>query len=1249
MSEETQKSDADSVSEIDPQENRNKGFVILVLAFVALALIAYGVFYFWQQNANRLSAQQGAELLRTKDEAIAYLEDENEDSGSLPGGAGRTNGYQEAAKRFRALRADLPHEILPIRDLAITQVTQLETDSGDLNAEEKQRAYQQAVESCELLLQADPRSALPHLMLSSIRKHLVSESVDVFKLAIEDARRAVAAEPDSLEANYLLAWRLKETDQVDECRQAFEKTYRLSPRNIRVLMDYIPWLAQQQDQQKYVEVVTENRKFLELLGRHLAIVSGTPDKTPQEIDQWLTAAKTGDWQQAFLRPQIMSNRLLPVSIHQSDYKKVNPSFLDFVLHDFSEDFYARWQQPPADATDNSQPLKAIFQLDPDFKSPEIFRAFRMVDFNLDIPVDLVGVTEDALVVIAQTDPQSWNELLRHPLEGDYAGILAADFDRDKRQNSDWSDAMREIVKGADRIEAVEEDPADPDFVVYGKSGLSVLINDTDKLTKVEQSPAINSITNITAATLIDIEADSDLDLIVANDQGFHILMNPGNMQLIDFTDVSLLPATTEKIATLQIVDWDRDVDVDVIVGFQSGKVGLLENLLHGQFRFVELTGLFADFQGGASLRVAEIDGNASWDLVGIDQQGITTCFTKTSEKGVTATRIEKLAFDAVTNLELGDLDNDTFLDAVAWGETPIKFAHGSANAFRSAEFSLNPARIPAATCLEDIDLDGDLDLIVSTDQGTHWFQNRLPKNNSIDVFPVGIHGSKARVNHHGIGSLIELKSGDRYQAQTITSPLIHFGLGQAESARILRIVWTNGMPQNVINPKANLVIREMMFDKGSCPFIYLWNGEQYEFFTDCLWAAPIGLRISNEITAPTRPWEYLKIPGERLKPRDGFYAIQLTEELWEAAYFDEVRLIAVDHPEAVDIFTNEKVGPPQIAQPKIFTVSDKRLPVQAIDQHGRDVLPLIRSEDGRYMQGFTTTLRKGLAPVHYLEMDLGDLKDAQEITLFLTGWIRPSDSSLNIHASQNPELPLAEPPQVYVPDAQGAWQLAIAPMGFPGGKTKTIAVDLSHAFLCDDHRLRIQTSAEIYWDHVFFSLDEPQQELRVQEMSVATADLHYRGFSRRYFVNQQSPELFDYQDLETALRWPPMRGQFTRYGDVSDLLRSSDDQLAVIGAGDEMTVQFAIPQTEPPAGWKRDFILYSVGYDKDADLNTYFGQSSEPLPFQQMSSYPYDDASKSSFSRDYLDQYQTRRQSWSRFWKRIQRYPQKNDEHLSND
>ena len=78
--------------------------------------------------------------------------------------------------------------------------------------------------------------------------------------------------------------------------------------------------------------------------------------------------------------------------------------------------------------------------------------------------------------------------------------------------------------------------------------------------------------------------------------------------------------------------------------------------------------------------------------------------------------------------------------------------------------------------------------------------------------------------------------------------------------------------------------------------------------------------------------------------------------------------------------------------------------------------------------------------------------------------------------------------------------------------------------------------------------------------------------------------------------------------------------------GDETTVEFdALPA--PPAGWTRDFLLYSDGWIKDSDLNTAYGTTVDPLPYHAITSYPYgpgDGYPADSARQRYLREYNTR-------------------------
>ncbi|MGE5193761.1 MAG: hypothetical protein ACM3U2_14795, partial [Deltaproteobacteria bacterium] len=141
--------------------------------------------------------------------------------------------------------------------------------------------------------------------------------------------------------------------------------------------------------------------------------------------------------------------------------------------------------------------------------------------------------------------------------------------------------------------------------------------------------------------------------------------------------------------------------------------------------------------------------------------------------------------------------------------------------------------------------------------------------------------------------------------------------------------------------------------------------------------------------------------------------------------------------------------------------------------------------------------------------------------------------------------------------------------------------------------------------------------------------------------SQFGPPGYDYNRVRTTPKWAPMAGRFTRYGDVAELLQVADDQQVVFGSGDEITVAFHVPANDPPAGWKRDFLLYNVGWDKDNDLNVVTSQAVDPLPFQGMSGYPYradEQFPETPRHREYLRKYQTREQFPLKFWREVQQF-----------
>jgi hypothetical protein len=198
------------------------------------------------------------------------------------------------------------------------------------------------------------------------------------------------------------------------------------------------------------------------------------------------------------------------------------------------------------------------------------------------------------------------------------------------------------------------------------------------------------------------------------------------------------------------------------------------------------------------------------------------------------------------------------------------------------------------------------------------------------------------------------------------------------------------------------------------------------------------------------------------------------------------------------------------------------------------------------------------------------------------------------------------PPVIQVINKNGEWETVIDNLGFPMGKNKTVVADLTGKYLSNDHRIRIRTNMEIYWDQVFFSENDSSSPIISTLLKPVSADIHYRGFSRSFRKGgRYGPHWFDYSDVDNSRRWRDLQGNYTRYGDVLPLLTESDNKYIISNAGDETTVEFdaeTLPQLKK--GWKRDFLIHSVGWVKDGDINTALGSTVLPLPFHGMKSYP---------------------------------------------
>ena len=153
---------------------------------------------------------------------------------------------------------------------------------------------------------------------------------------------------------------------------------------------------------------------------------------------------------------------------------------------------------------------------------------------------------------------------------------------------------------------------------------------------------------------------------------------------------------------------------------------------------------------------------------------------------------------------------------------------------------------------------------------------------------------------------------------------------------------------------------------------------------------------------------------------------------------------------------------------------------------------------------------------------------------------------------------------------------------------------------------------------------------RCHRVPLANATLRRLGFPREVSPDGNHPLIYDYHQLEPTAPFHVLRGAYTRYGAVEELLAAFDDQYVIMGPGDEIALRFAADDLPPLAGGlTRSFILVSQAWCKDMDLYTREPQTLAPLPFRGMSQYPYPPTERypdTPAHREYHARYNTRAQ-----------------------
>ena len=758
-----------------------------------------------------------------------------------------------------------------------------------------------------------------------------------------------------------------------------------------------------------------------------------------------------------------------------------------------------------------------------------------------------------------------------------------------------------------------------------------------------------------ALTFIDYDHDGDLDLFTTCSPAFcdfgaanEMWRNNGDGTFTKVTQETGLAAGVDGGYGAVGTDYNNDRAVDIVVATGGGGIGSPSS-----------TTLFPNPREGRFVRHDLIHPIPSNPAIGVavldfDHDGwMDLAFTHTKAPGLTLWHNNHgRTFNQVPLPETNwiraygvaaiDYDNDGWVDLIAVGET--KEGKGEVRLFRNlgadgfkdvtADVGLDEIELkePRAIITGDYDNDGATDLLITQNHGpavllrneggnqNHWLRLSLKGLNDNK----SAIGTKVEVFAGGNRQKFEIAGSNGYLGQNSTDIVV--GLGDAKEADIVRMLWPTGVLQDEINVAGDKQQNFTEMDRrgSSCPTLFVWNGERYELVADMLGAGVVGHWVGPGQRNVPRPVENVKIDRKAIREKDGKLSFRFMEPLEEAVYLDQARLLAVDHPAAVDVYPNEYFASnPPYPPFKVVISRDARPPAGAWDEHGHDVLPDLLAH--RYFGDFALTQFQGFAKPHSLVLDLGEPYRSGPLWLLLHGEVEYFSANSMYAASQAGVHAISPYVEALVgdeKDANGRWVRVIDDMGFPAGSPRTMTADLSGKLPPGTRKIRITTNLQIYWDSIL--VDRTEQvasasrrrsedpagcrttDVCLTSVPLVRADLGFHGFPLKIEGMPPGNVQYIYEKVSATGPYTRPAGTYTRYGDVLPLLTALDDQLVVFGSGDEVRLDFDAAHL--PAllqGWVRDYFFTANGYEKDMDFYAAEGNFVAPLPFLKMGDYPY--------------------------------------------
>jgi hypothetical protein len=275
--------------------------------------------------------------------------------------------------------------------------------------------------------------------------------------------------------------------------------------------------------------------------------------------------------------------------------------------------------------------------------------------------------------------------------------------------------------------------------------------------------------------------------------------------------------------------------------------------------------------------------------------------------------------------------------------------------------------------------------------------------------------------------------------------------------------------------------------KESCPFIYTWDGENFNY---------AGEIYSGSVHKPLERNDYLKLPNY---PGQKSYSLRISNEAQEIQHTNLLELLVIDHPENTDVLM-DKYG-------KLTSLSNPAEPLKAENLAGENVTSAVSSKDNLFYQSNPTGAEFPLKDGVIMEFSgKGDAKTAKLVIhaknsilldYMLGQFYDLFGSAFNAYMKKQEKVPAADlrqwtmdqeiPLKLYI-ERDGKWEFEdyyniAGPMKF---KDDVLSFPLKGN---ETQPLRVKLEfGNFLWEIDYAAIDySPDQQLTIQSLPVKTA------------------------------------------------------------------------------------------------------------------------------------------------------------------